>query len=234
MNTFIIEKESMKSLGIPITQENFDCTSVINTKKRVMAELRRGSYNPNNNSSSSESEKESEINDEADGLIFGVTPPREKRRYKNKIKDIRFMSQPLERSKNTKKGMFSFNHHKEMKETRLQRAQMDNVMRDIPRSTQLIRVNSTKSLRSITQKRASFNSKFDETKFSPSVVQKTLKITNSRKNCKTSKPQFHKSFSLMVKLGGRTPIASTNHRTQQDSLDEDDWQVIIINIIIIP
>jgi hypothetical protein len=194
----------------------------IKQKEMVMSEIRRKVF-------SSDSERENEIYDTVDGLEFGKTPPRESRRTKQKYKCVKFNSNnsnsqfTVKKSdkKNTKNnqaplsnGNFSygwqrqrFEERKEKQRERIGTYSQERVSDFMPRSTKLVRVNSTKSLKSIAQQKSvnafSRHNEYqgNRNRFMSSAVKLATKKLDLKKS--SNRHHFHKSFTLLVNLGGR-------------------------------
>lgn len=198
----------------------------IHRKQQVVNEIKRGAVYQQ--SASSDSDRENEIFKEMDNdPIYGKTPPREIRRSKNKIRDIRFCGNMV---KSVKKQQTA--HHfnwQQKKERRLNssKCQTENIV-DVPRSSKLVRVNSTKSLRSIAQKKATTGSSSPRKpeNVTPSVITKALKIYRGEDN-QTSRMHFYKLFSRLVRLGGRTDkeLPPSFEFQEEEPLEDDQWQV---------
>lgn len=197
----------------------------IHRKQQVVNEIKRGAVYQQ--SASSDSDRENEIHKEMENdPIYGKTPPREIRRSKNKLRDIRFCSS----MKSVKKQQTS--HHfnwQQKKERRLNssKCQAENIV-EIPRSSKLVRVNSTKSLRSIAQKKATIGSSSPRKpeNVTPSVITKALKIYRGEDN-QTSRMHFYKLFSRLVRLGGRADkeLPPAFEFQEEELLEDDQWQV---------
>ena len=217
-------------------------SSSIKQKEMVMSEIRRKVF-------SSDSERENEIYDTIDGLEFGKTPPRESRRTKQKYKCVKFNNNNSNSQFNVKKsdkktaksnqaslnnGNISYSWQRQRSEERKekQRERIGTYSQErasdfTPRSTKLVRVNSTKSLKSIAQQKpvtslARHNEyQGSRNKFMSSAL-KLAKKSDVKKT--TNRQHFHKSFTLLVNLGGRLSYQ------QQHSFEteEEDFQVLFL------
>ena len=88
-------------------------------------------------------------------------------------------------------------------------------------NSQLVRVNS-RNLKSIKQKKAYVLDGSEHV--SDSVTAKAIKYGIKQSKSRHSRQHFFKSFSLLVKLGGRAPLPQRGMRVSKDGVDEQ-WQV---------
>ena len=95
-------------------------------------------------------------------------------------------------------------------------------LQNAPRTSKLIRVNSSKNFKSIYNHKPAIEDTEKLSNFS-SIALKTLKIDSKKDVSKSSRDHFYKSFSLLVKLGGRNVLDVNSKKTQSDNL----WQVIL-------
>nr|XP_047128711.1 mitogen-activated protein kinase kinase kinase 4-like isoform X2 [Hydra vulgaris] len=93
----------------------------------------------------------------------------------------------------------------------------DSNVQSLPHVSKLIRVNSSKNFKSIYNHKAGA----EDSEKAPVnyVVTKSLNIDLKKE--KSSREHFYKSFSLLVKLGGRNVIDANNKKVHNDNL----WQV---------
>ena len=242
-NTFAKAKESGSTMPVIRDQD------ILNKRELVMKEIK------NNLIYSSDSERESEINRELDAYYYGVTPPREIRRSKQKFKDFKFSSNWNQmggkiggkKSNDKKCGMkngdpvmgntnsqFTFNWQKDRDNKRKEKEDMDNFNTNnlqetfLPpqRSSKLVRVSSSKNLRSISHQKASNSVQWEKPVVTPSVLTKAIHLNVKRMNKDASETRvhFYKTFSLLVKLGGR-PVNNSNQIDENEQIDDEHWQV---------
>lgn len=219
-------------------------SSSIKQKEMVMSEIRRKAF-------SSDSERENDLNDAIDGLEFGRTPPRESRRNKQKFKCVKFNNQlsmqqtgfnsvkkpSKKNSKNNQANVSSGNfpdHWQRQRSEERREKQIDKVKiqtrentDDVPRSTKLVRVNSSKCLKSISQqKTANAFSRPLDFHNSKKFLSSAMKFVTAKRDLKSkgsSRQHFFKSFSLLVNLGGKLPYH--HHQNSVDVEEEDNFQV---------
>lgn len=245
---FLMRKGSLFQSSI-LENESEVNSSSIKQKEMVMSEIRKKAF-------SSDSERENDLNDTIDGLEFGRTPPRESRRNKQKFKCVRFNNQlsmqqtgfnnvkkpSKKNSKNNQPNVTSGNfpdHWQRQRSEERREKQIDKVKiqtRENPddalsRSTKLVRVNSSKSLKSISQqKTANAFSRPRDYQNSKKFLSAAMKFATAKRDSKSkgsNRHHFYKSFSLLVNLGGKLPYQQ--HQNSVDIEEEDNFQVGIFS-----
>lgn len=243
---FPMRKGSLLQSSILENESEVNSSSIKQIKEMVMSEIRKKAF-------SSDSERENELNDTIDGLEFGRTPPRESRRNKQKFKCVKFNNQlsmqqtgfnnvkkPSKKNSknnqlNVSSGNFPDNWQRQRSEERREK-QIDKVKIQtrenaddgLSRSTKLVRVNSSKSLKSISQqKTANAFSRPRDYHNSRKFLSSAMKFTKRDSKSKgSSRHHFYKSFSLLVNLGGKLPYQQ--HQNSVDIEEEDNFQVGIL------
>ena len=243
---FPLRKTSLFQSSI-LENESEVNSSTIKQKEMVMNEIRQKVF-------SSDSERENDLIDSIDGLEFGRTPPRELRRNKQKYKCVKFNNQmPIQQpgfnnvkkssKKNSKSNQSNVNsgnfssscHWQRQRSEERREKQMDKVKIQtrestddlLSRSTKLVRVNSLKSLKSISQqKTANAFSRSCDYHNSKKFLSSAMKFATAKRDAKSkgsNRHHFYKSFSLLVNLGGRFPYQQ--HQNSVDIEEEDNFQV---------
>lgn len=225
-------------------------SSAIKQKEMVVNEIKQKVF-------SSDSERENDLNESMEGLEYGCTPPREHRRNKQKYKCVKFnndisISQSgFNIKKNTKKNsnktsqpsgnttnFSSYHWQRQRSEERREKhhvkakSQTVETMEEIvPIPIKLVRVNSSKSLKSISQQKTTNVSSrsHHEHQNSRKFFSSAVKFATAKKDVRSkssSRHHFYKSFSLLVNMGGRFPFQQ-HHSSTLEIEEEDNFQVSI-------